>query len=49
MKVKVWSLMLEWNLNEICKNKLSEKEGSSFGYCILKTHYRLSLRKKVLK
>ena len=30
--------MFEWNLKDVCKNKLSEKDGNSItGYCILKT------------
>ena len=30
--------MIEWNLKDVCKNKLSEKDGNSIlGYCILET------------
>ena len=32
--------MIEWNLKDICKTKLSEKDGSSIlGYCIIKTRF----------
>ena len=32
--------MFEWNLKDVCKNKLSEKDGNSIlGYCILKTRF----------
>ena len=43
--------MFEWNLKNICKNKLCKKDGNSvLGYCILKMRFfQLSLRKKVLK
>ena len=30
--------MFEWNLKDVCKNKLFEKDGNDiFGYCIVKT------------
>ena len=39
--------MFEWNLKDICKNKLSEKESNSIlGDCTLKAcFFQLSLKK----
>ena len=32
--------MFEWNLKDICKNKLCEKDDNNIlGYCILKTRF----------
>ena len=32
--------MFEWNLKDVCKNQLSEKDGNRIvGYCMLKTRF----------
>ena len=42
--------MFEWNLKDICKKKLCEKDDNSIlGYCILKTcFFSIILEKKFL-